>query len=163
MRGSTGEPTARWGAPPDRRTHASDWLRLHGLPSTKDEWWRYADLDAALRSDFVPAARPPTAELDGGEIDRVAGRHGGPRLVFVDGTFMGSLSSQPGSWCSSQTHAAGTRLGGGRPSSGAPSFHRYDGAGHAFFSVDRPAYRPEAAVDGWQRIFDWYGRYLAGG
>jgi carboxymethylenebutenolidase len=41
-------------------------------------------------------------------------------------------------------------------------FHRYDGAGHAFFSVDRPAYRPEAAVDGWQRIFEWYGRYLAG-
>ncbi len=42
-------------------------------------------------------------------------------------------------------------------------FHRYDGAGHAFFAVDRPAYRPEAAVDGWQRIFEWYGRYLAGG
>ena len=41
-------------------------------------------------------------------------------------------------------------------------FHRYDGAGHAFFSVDRPAYRPEAAVDGWQRIFEWFGRYLAG-
>ncbi len=41
-------------------------------------------------------------------------------------------------------------------------FHRYDGAGHAFFSVDRPAYRPEAAVDGWQRIFEWYGRYLTG-
>ena len=33
-------------------------------------------------------------------------------------------------------------------------FHRYDDAGHAFFTVDRPAYRPEAAVDGWQRIFD---------
>jgi carboxymethylenebutenolidase len=31
-------------------------------------------------------------------------------------------------------------------------FHRYDGAGHAFFSTDRPAYRPEAAVDGWERI-----------
>jgi carboxymethylenebutenolidase len=42
-------------------------------------------------------------------------------------------------------------------------FHRYDGAGHAFFSVERPAYRPEAAVDGWQRIFEWYGRNLAGG
>ena len=41
-------------------------------------------------------------------------------------------------------------------------FHRYDRAGHAFFSVDRPAYRPEAALDGWQRIFDWFGRYLAG-
>jgi carboxymethylenebutenolidase len=41
-------------------------------------------------------------------------------------------------------------------------FHTYDGAGHAFFSVDRPAYRPEAAMDGWQRIFGWFGRYLAG-
>jgi len=42
-------------------------------------------------------------------------------------------------------------------------FYRYDDAGHAFFSVDRTAYRPEAAVDGWQRIFDWFGRHLAGG
>jgi carboxymethylenebutenolidase len=40
-------------------------------------------------------------------------------------------------------------------------FHTYPGAGHAFFAVDRPAYRPEAAVDGWRRIFDWYGRYLS--
>jgi carboxymethylenebutenolidase len=41
-------------------------------------------------------------------------------------------------------------------------FHTYEGAGHAFFSVDRPAYRPEAATDGWRRIWDFYGRYLAG-
>lgn len=34
-------------------------------------------------------------------------------------------------------------------------FHRYDGAGHAFFSVDRPAYRPEAAIDGWERIAEF--------
>lgn len=40
-------------------------------------------------------------------------------------------------------------------------FHRYDGAGHAFFGVDRPSYRPEAAKDGWQRIFTWFGKYLA--
>jgi carboxymethylenebutenolidase len=40
-------------------------------------------------------------------------------------------------------------------------FHTYKGAGHAFFAVDRPSYRPEAAVDGWRRIFDFYGRYLA--
>jgi carboxymethylenebutenolidase len=40
-------------------------------------------------------------------------------------------------------------------------FHSYEGAAHAFFSVDRPSYRPEAAVDGWKRILDWYGRYLA--
>ena len=40
-------------------------------------------------------------------------------------------------------------------------FHTYEGAGHAFFAVDRPSYRQAAAVDGWQRIFEFYGRYLA--
>jgi carboxymethylenebutenolidase len=41
-------------------------------------------------------------------------------------------------------------------------FHRYDGAGHAFFSVDRPAYRVEAALDGWARIETFLDRHLAG-
>jgi carboxymethylenebutenolidase len=40
-------------------------------------------------------------------------------------------------------------------------FHCYEGAGHAFFNVTRTAYRPEAALDGWNRIFTWFGRYLA--
>jgi carboxymethylenebutenolidase len=40
-------------------------------------------------------------------------------------------------------------------------FHSYEGAGHAFFSVNRTAYRPEAAMDGWQRIWNWYGQYLS--
>jgi len=40
-------------------------------------------------------------------------------------------------------------------------FHTYDGAGHAFFSVDRPSYRPAAAVDGWQQVFDFFGRHLS--
>lgn len=39
--------------------------------------------------------------------------------------------------------------------------HLYDGAGHAFFAVDRPSYRPEAANDGWEHILGWFGRYLA--
>jgi carboxymethylenebutenolidase len=43
----------------------------------------------------------------------------------------------------------------------AHEFHTYDGAGHAFFAVDRPAYRVEAAVDGWQKIFDFFGRTLS--
>jgi carboxymethylenebutenolidase len=41
-------------------------------------------------------------------------------------------------------------------------FHTYDGAGHAFFAVNRAAYRVEAANDGWAKIWDFYGRYLAG-
>jgi carboxymethylenebutenolidase len=40
-------------------------------------------------------------------------------------------------------------------------FHSYDGAGHAFFSVDRPSYRPEAAVDGWKKILGFFGRHLS--
>jgi len=40
-------------------------------------------------------------------------------------------------------------------------FHLYEGAGHAFFSVNRPAYRPEAAVAGWAKILAWFGRYLS--
>jgi carboxymethylenebutenolidase len=40
-------------------------------------------------------------------------------------------------------------------------FHSYPGAGHAFFNVERPSYRVEAAVDGWSRVDDFFGRYLA--
>ncbi len=39
-------------------------------------------------------------------------------------------------------------------------FHSYEGAGHAFFATDRPSYRPEAAVEGWQRIWDFLNRHL---
>jgi carboxymethylenebutenolidase len=42
-------------------------------------------------------------------------------------------------------------------------FHTYEGAGHAFFATDRPSYRPEAAVDGWQRIWDFFSRHLSQG
>jgi carboxymethylenebutenolidase len=39
--------------------------------------------------------------------------------------------------------------------------HSYDGAGHAFFAVERPAFRPEAAKDGWERIAAFFGKYLS--
>lgn len=40
-------------------------------------------------------------------------------------------------------------------------FHSFEGAGHAFFAVDRPAYRPAAAVEGWQRVFEFFGEHLS--
>src|ERR1700750_1926434 len=40
-------------------------------------------------------------------------------------------------------------------------FHSYEGAGHAFFAVNRTSYRVEAPNDGWQRIWDFYGQYLS--
>lgn len=39
-------------------------------------------------------------------------------------------------------------------------FHMYDNAGHAFFAVDRPQYRPHAAVDGWKKVFAWFDKHL---
>jgi carboxymethylenebutenolidase len=40
-------------------------------------------------------------------------------------------------------------------------FHRYDGAGHAFFNVMREAYRPEQAADGWNKVFAFLKKHLA--
>jgi carboxymethylenebutenolidase len=42
-------------------------------------------------------------------------------------------------------------------------FHSYDDAGHAFFSVDRPSYRVEAAKDGWKQIWSFFGTHLREG
>lgn len=40
-------------------------------------------------------------------------------------------------------------------------FHRYDGAGHGFFYYHTPMYRPEQAMDGWAKVFDFFGRHLS--
>jgi carboxymethylenebutenolidase len=39
-------------------------------------------------------------------------------------------------------------------------FHSYDDTGHAFFAVDRPAYRVAAANDGWEKIAAFYATHL---
>jgi carboxymethylenebutenolidase len=42
-------------------------------------------------------------------------------------------------------------------------FHSFDDAGHAFFSVDRPTYRPDAAVEGWRLVREFLDRHLSTG
>jgi carboxymethylenebutenolidase len=39
-------------------------------------------------------------------------------------------------------------------------FHRYDGAGHAFFNAARVAYRPEQAADGWAKVMAFFNKNL---
>ena len=39
-------------------------------------------------------------------------------------------------------------------------FHRYDGAGHAFWYHDRPAYRQEQAMDSWNKVFEFFAKNL---
>jgi carboxymethylenebutenolidase len=39
--------------------------------------------------------------------------------------------------------------------------HSYEGAGHAFFMVERASFRPEAAKDGWARIKAFFSQHLS--
>jgi carboxymethylenebutenolidase len=41
-------------------------------------------------------------------------------------------------------------------------FHRYDGASHGFFYYQAPMYRPEQAMDGWEKVFSFFSRQLSG-
>jgi Fe-S cluster assembly protein SufD len=69
------------------------WLAAHGLPSTRDEGWRYTPV-----ADIVRALEGATPAASGGHeatrslVDALAGDHGGPRLVFVNGAFDPSAS-----------------------------------------------------------------------
>jgi carboxymethylenebutenolidase len=42
-------------------------------------------------------------------------------------------------------------------------FYRYDGAGHGFFYYDRINYRPQAAMDGWEKVLTFFTQYLVPG
>ncbi len=44
----------------------------------------------------------------------------------------------------------------------AYEFYRYDGAGHGFFYYHWPIYRPEQAMDGWEKVFAFFGSQLSG-
>jgi carboxymethylenebutenolidase len=39
-------------------------------------------------------------------------------------------------------------------------FHMYAGAGHGFFYYDRPSYRQQQAVDGWNKVFVFLKTHL---
>jgi len=41
-------------------------------------------------------------------------------------------------------------------------FHRYDGAGHAFWSYSGEVYRPKQAMDSWEKVFEFFGKHLRG-
>jgi carboxymethylenebutenolidase len=43
----------------------------------------------------------------------------------------------------------------------AHEFYRYDGAGHGIFYYHRPMYRVEQALDGWNKVFAFFGKHLA--
>ena len=109
-------------------------------------------LDAAVDcyGAFVVAAPPAGMPLKVGPIIGLAGRLSCPLL----GLF-GADDAYPSPAETAELDAELSKLGKEH------EFHTYEGAGHGFFAVDRPSYRPEAAVEGWRQIKDFFGRHLA--
>ncbi len=87
--------TGRLPGDPEARRSASDILRRHGLPSLRDEAWRYTSLlplaDARFHEPLTEAAgfERDTDMPDLGELDDA------PRLVFVQGRFSAAQSLLP--------------------------------------------------------------------
>jgi carboxymethylenebutenolidase len=110
------------------------------------------DLDAAVDCYGAFVTRPTPAEfpLDFGAIVDLAPNLSCPLL----GLF-GAEDQYPSPEEVAELEAALTAAGK------TFDFHSYEGAGHAFFATDRPSYRPEAANDGWERIWQFFASNLA--
>jgi Fe-S cluster assembly protein SufD len=71
-------------------TPARRWLEAHGLPSGREEAWRYTPVAEVLADlDEVVPVTAASVDLD---LDELAGDFGGPQLVFVNGAFAEGLS-----------------------------------------------------------------------
>jgi Fe-S cluster assembly protein SufD len=81
-----------------RRSAAMEALALAGLPGSRDENWKYANLRTLERASFTPAVLTPPA--DGAHAALAAALperlEGFARCVFVDGVFAPALSDLPG-------------------------------------------------------------------
>ena len=76
----------------ERRQEAIEALAARGLPSTRDENWRYANLRPLERARFVPVAAP-AGTTGPAASDLPATLAGFARYTFVDGIFAPGLSS----------------------------------------------------------------------
>jgi len=65
-----------------------------GFPTYKDEDWRYTRVASILAIPFKPAQSGMDHLFSCDAIDKLAGRFGETRLVFVNGHFVSELSSQ---------------------------------------------------------------------
>ncbi|MBA2354339.1 MAG: Fe-S cluster assembly protein SufD [Acidobacteria bacterium] len=72
------------------RAHAASIFRDEGLPTTRDEEWRYTPVSGVAEIPAVPVA---TAQAEAGAIDAfLFAEFDGPQLVFVNGHYAPGLS-----------------------------------------------------------------------
>jgi Fe-S cluster assembly protein SufD len=93
-----------------RRRRALDALLTSGLPSSRDENWRYANLRPLERVRFAPAVAPDASASSLDPASLPGAVPGFARYVFVDGAFSPEASI-----------AAGAQIPAARVSIGAPA------------------------------------------
>jgi Fe-S cluster assembly protein SufD len=76
-----------------RAARGRAWFETAGLPDPRAEAWRSTPLDEIVAALGAAGPAPATWEgLDPAVVDDLAGDHGGPRLVFVNGALDPALS-----------------------------------------------------------------------
>jgi len=84
----------------ERRQRAIETLAVEGLPTTRDENWKYANLRPLDKVRFAPLAEAGTATAGSTPsvtlADLPAAVEGYSRYVFVDGVFVAALSAAVG-------------------------------------------------------------------
>lgn len=111
------------------------------------------ELDAAVvcYGAFIVGTPPPGSPSNAGPIVDLAPRLSCPVLGLFGAEDSFPSPAQTAELAEALDAAAKTY-----------EFHTFKDAGHAFFAVDRPSYRPAAASEGWGYVFEHFGRYLAG-
>ena len=78
----------------EEAVHARTWLSEHGLPTGREEGWRYMPVAEVRRHlDALPDGPVPGRHVTPDDVDRLAGRHGAVRIVHVDGVHVPELST----------------------------------------------------------------------
>ena len=98
---------------PQRRAAIAQ-LSAQGLPSTRDENWRYANLRPLERLSFAPA--PPVPLAESAALALPAPLVAGGRYVFLDGRFAPALSAP-----TRESQLRFTALASAEPSATAPA------------------------------------------
>jgi Fe-S cluster assembly protein SufD len=116
------------------------WLEEHGLPTAREEAWRYTPVEEVIRAIDDASPARASSGVTRAVVDELAGDHGGPRLVFVNGAFEPEASdgesTLDGLWLGSRDRAHE------RPAPEPDGDHPVDG----FHALNWAAGRDEAAV-----------------
>ena len=121
---------------------------VHGHPAWVTRSWNARDELAADRPDSK------NVELAGAESARVAAdltRDLSCPLIGIFGNDDRAPSPEQVNQHEAELKAHGK----------THEFYRYDGAGHGIFYWHRPLYRPDQAMDGWSKVFAFFGKHLA--